>query len=125
LFKQLFRQGYEVFARAELEQRAAAGFPPASHMAIVRARAKNAEQVEGFLQDLSEALPEQPEVAVMGPIPAPIFRKGDFYHMQLLFNSHQRAALRRLLRQFLALPALKRPPSGLHWSLDIDPQELA
>jgi len=125
LFKQLFRQGYEAFARAELEQRAAAGFPPASHMAIVRARAKNAEQVEGFLQDLSEALPEQPEVAVMGPIPAPIFRKGDFYHMQLLFNSHQRAALRRLLRQFLALPALKRPPSGLHWSLDIDPQELA
>ncbi len=125
LFQQLFRQGYEAFAEAELEQRAAAGFPPASHMAIVRARAKNAEQVEGFLQQMAEALPENPEVAVMGPIPAPIFRKGDFYHMQLLFNSHQRPALRRLLRQLLAWPGLKRPPSGLHWSLDIDPQELA
>lgn len=125
LFQQLFRHGYEAFAEAELHQRAAAGFPPASSMAIVRARSRDTRRVEDFLQQLADALPADPAVAVMGPIPAPTFRKGDFYHMQLLFNSQQRPALRRLLRQLVALPAVKRTPAGLHWSLDIDPQELA
>ncbi len=125
LFKQLFGQGYEAFALAELEQRQAAGFPPASHMAIVRARGSQAAQVEDFLQGLAEALPENPAVAVMGPIPAPIFRKGDFYHMQLLFNSAERPALRSLLRQLRERINGHRAPGDVRWSLDIDPQELA
>ncbi len=125
LFAQLFGQGYETFAAAELEQRRAAGFPPASSMAIVRARSRDAEHLDDFLQAVAAAVPADPAVAVMGPVPAPVFRKGDQYHMQLLFNSQQRPALRRLLRQLLSLAEVKRPPSGIHWSLDIDPQDLA
>ena len=125
LFVRLFGQGYASFAEQELQQRIEVGFPPASHMAMVRARGPDAETVESFLRQVMKGLPVCETVAVMGPVESPLFRKGGQFHMQVFFNSRVRGDLRTVLRAFLSRARKRRAPAGVYWSLDIDPQDLA
>jgi primosomal protein N' (replication factor Y) (superfamily II helicase) len=133
LLQTLVHGGYHAFAGAELAQREAAGFPPFAHLALLRAEAKQVEQVQAFLQAarraFADALPAPargapPPLELHGPMPAPMPRRAGHQRMQLLLSAQRRAQLHALLDA--ALPPLYELPEArrVRWSLDVDPVDL-
>ena len=55
LLIQLTEQGYFAFAEQALSERRAAGLPPFSHLALLRAEAHKPGQAEGFLDEACSA----------------------------------------------------------------------
>jgi primosomal protein N' (replication factor Y) len=125
LLQTLVQGGYHAFARAELAQREAAGFPPFAHLALLRAEAKHAEPPKAFLQAAHDLLREAGlAVEVYGPLPAPMPRRAGYVRAQLLFSATQRRDLHAALDA--ALPRIRDLPEArrLRWSLDVDPLDL-
>jgi primosomal protein N' (replication factor Y) len=130
LLVQLTEQGYFAFAEQALSERRAAGLPPFSHLALIRAEAHKPRQAEDFLdQACSEAEHLLDELQVdgvelLGPVPAPMERRAGRYRAQLLLQSNARANLHRLLAAWL--PAVEQLPGAraVRWSLDVDPIDL-
>ncbi len=120
---------YLGFAAKEMVHRREHNYPPYERLArlIVRSREQQAgfdfaERLAGAmhtaLQGFGRAAVPSAPIRILGPAEAPVFRlKGYFrYHFQLQTASS--AALHELLRG--ALPTV-RPPSGVEFTLDIDP----
>jgi len=126
LLKSLLTSGYDGFAAAALEERAQAEWPPFSRLALLRADARDAQAPFEFLDAAREAgnLSQHGAVQLFGPVAASMARRAGRHHAQLLAQSRSRAALHRFLARWVtALEAIK-PRQGLHWSLDVDPQDL-
>ncbi|MGH8310713.1 MAG: hypothetical protein ACRETX_13080, partial [Steroidobacteraceae bacterium] len=58
------------------------------------------------------------------PVPASMARRAGRHHAQLLVQSRSRAALHRFLAGWVPQIEALKPRHGLHWSLDVDPQDL-
>ncbi len=130
LLVQLTEQGYFAFAEQALDERRAAGLPPYSHLALLRAEAHKPGQAEGFLDEACAAaerlVAEQhlPGIELLGPVPAPMERRAGRFRAQLLIQANTRAPLHRLISAWLLV--LEQLPSGrqVRWSLDVDPVDL-
>jgi primosomal protein N' (replication factor Y) len=130
LLIQLTEQGYFAFAEQALSERRAAGLPPFSHLALLRAEAHKPGQAEGFLDEAcTEAERLLKDLALggielLGPVPAPMERRAGRYRTQLLVQANARAPLHKLLATWLL--TLENMPSGrqVRWSLDVDPVDL-
>ena len=125
LLLNLIGQGYQEFAQAALAEREEAEFPPFSRLALLRVEAMSREAALQFLEEAkqrAELLNREQKVSLWGPVAAPMERKANKYRAQLLLQSAQRDALHRLLAQWL--PTFPMFNSKLHWSLDVDPQDL-
>ena len=130
LYTALRSHDFDAFATSQLEERASAGLPPYSHLAILRADAHTAEAARAFLQAaavLAASLPGADAVMVYPPVPMGIARVANVERMQMLVESASRSALQRFLA--LWLPALHasrrtRRDAGeriLRWAVDVDP----
>lgn len=126
LLQTLVTRGYPAFAEAELAERAAAGLPPFSHLALLRAESPHAEPLNAFLAAAHALARAQgsAEVAAHPPMPAPMPRRAGRLRGQVLFESTHRPALQSLLRTLY--PALFDLPEArrVRWSLDVDPVDL-
>jgi primosomal protein N' (replication factor Y) len=124
LLRALVRDGYHAFATAALEERRLAQLPPWSHLALLRAEAVDATAPQAFLDAARQALPPGDGIEVLGPVPAPMARRGGRQRAQLLLQAERREPLQRLLDRWV--PELERLPSArrVRWSLDVDPIEL-
>ncbi|HPA02352.1 MAG TPA: primosomal protein N' [Chiayiivirga sp.] len=130
MLQTLVTRGYPAFAEAELADRAAAGFPPFSHLALLRAEAPRVEALDAFLAAAHalarEALGARRDAAVQAhpPMPAPMPRRAGRLRGQLLVESSHRPALQSLLQTLY--PALFDLPEArrVRWSLDVDPADL-
>lgn len=124
LLNQLIQRGYTAFTDALFPLRDKAAWPPYHYLALLRADARNEGNLKVFLASIKTALKPY-DVAVLGPAPAPLARKANQYHMQLLIKSHSRATL----HQALALIQSTYPPhtraGGVRWAMDVDPVDLA
>jgi primosomal protein N' (replication factor Y) len=136
LLATLINGGYPAFAGDEMAQREAAGFPPYAHLALLRAESKHVEPPQAFLQAARRLLePRRPgrqpasgrsalEVALSGPMPAPMPRRAGMYRAQLLLVAASRRELHAALHE--AIPAIHVLPEArkVRWSLDVDPVDL-
>ena len=124
LLATLINGGYHAFADAELAQREAAGFPPFSHLALLRAEAKQVEVANAFLAAVRAQLPADTAIEAHGPMPAPMPRRAGFQRTQLLLSAAQRPPLHQVLD--LLVPAIHGLPEvrRVRWSLDVDPVDL-
>ena len=124
LLQKLLQGGYEAFAAGALEERRLAGWPPYSHLALLRAEAARPGTALGFLQALRDALGRPEGVAILGPAPAPMEKRGGRWRAQLLLQAAQRPALHR------ALDACQDHAAGLaaahraRWFIEVDPLDL-
>lgn len=125
LIQELVNNGYSHFASSALTEREQALLPPYAAMALIRAEATSRQAAETLLNAMAHVLGEHPQVAIIGPIPAPLGRRAGRYRYQLLLHADQRAPLHQWLLQ--QLPTLEKLPEGrkARWSLDIDPQDFA
>jgi primosomal protein N' (replication factor Y) len=126
LFAALKTHDFAAFAGAQLEERRAAGLPPYSHLALLRAEARTEAVAEGFLRaarELAQSMPEAAGVMFYAPVPPAVAKVAGFERRQMLIESDSRAALQRLLARFAPeLPALKNAHRGIvRWAVDVDP----
>lgn len=120
----LLNGGYPAVAALQLAEREAAGFPPYTHLAMLRAEAGTEAEAHGFLHEARAALEGHEGVSVNGPMPAPMARRAGMARAQLLLEAAQRGPLHAALNA--ALPALHalRSARRVRWSLDVDPTDL-
>jgi primosomal protein N' (replication factor Y) len=123
-FDLLLNKSYQEFAQNEIAQRKAVGFPPGSFMAIIRARSTNEAQLNQFFESVLEMTVVDETVSVMGPLPAPMYKKMGFYQMQLIFNGNNRKSLHFSLKNLILTLRKNKITNNIIWSLDMDPINL-
>ncbi|MBI5255209.1 MAG: primosomal protein N' [Burkholderiales bacterium] len=126
LYAALKTHDFAAFAHSQLAERRSAGLPPYSHLALLRAEARDAAVATAFLRAAAEAaaaLPGADEVMVYPPVPPSVSKVAGIERMQMLVESASRARLQRLLADWLpALHGLRPRHKGLaRWAIDVDP----
>ncbi|MFU8820646.1 MAG: primosomal protein N' [Gammaproteobacteria bacterium] len=124
LLQRLLTGGYEAFAEAALEEREAAGWPPYTHLAMLRAEAVKPGLALRFLAACRAALPASGGLVVLGPAPAPMEKRGGRWRAQLLLQSGARPALHGALAELRALAQTLPESRGIRWFVEVDPQDL-
>ncbi|HEY9544604.1 MAG TPA: primosomal protein N', partial [Solimonas sp.] len=122
LLRILVERGYEGLSAALLAERRDAQLPPFSHLALLRAEARDAAQPMRFLREARELLLPMRGLQVMEPIPSGMERRAGFIRAQLLIQAGQRSALQRALAA--TVPRLSELARGVRWSIDVDPADL-
>jgi len=120
---------YETFVAGELAHRREHNYPPYQRLVrlIVRGRDQEAagsfaERLAGVcrtaLGGLATPAAPRPEVRLLGPAEAPVFRLKGYCRFHLQLQSPSAATLHQLLHAML--PVL-RPPAGIEFTVDVDP----
>ncbi len=125
LYRALAGHDYNAFARAQLDERRAAGFPPFSFQALLRAEARDLDQSLAFLaeaRDAALALAGE-AIALYDPVPMRMARLKNLERGQLLVESASRPALQGFLTGWNESLHKLKPPRELRWHLDVDPLE--
>ena len=130
LYAALRRHDFAAFAADQLKEREAAGLPPYSHLAVLRAEAKTSAAAGSFLAAAAEraqTLAESQSVMVYAPVPLVVARVADVERMQMLVESTSRRSLQAMLAAWLpllyALRSERKAPDQrlLRWAIDVDP----
>jgi primosomal protein N' (replication factor Y) len=126
LLTRLIAEGYEGFAASALAERREAAWPPYSRLALLRAEAKDSTGLDAFLRaaaTLGAALADA-SVKILGPATALMARRADHFRAHLLIETAARSTLQRFLARWLPQIETLPGPSGLRWSIDVDPLEV-
>jgi primosomal protein N' (replication factor Y) len=126
LYAALRAHDFDAFAHSQLQERRAAGLPPFTRLALLRAEARSADAALAFLREATAlAAPRAHKMAVRlyPPVPPPVSRVADVERLQMLVESGSRKALQQLLAEWLPqLQVLKaRHKAVLRWAVDVDP----
>ncbi|MCK9380645.1 MAG: primosomal protein N' [Sulfuritalea sp.] len=124
LYRALVDHDYVRFARAQLDERRIAGFPPFSFQAMLRAEARSIEQSLAFLvaaRRAGEAVADG--VTLYDAVPMRMQRLMALERGQLLVESTSRPALQAFLAAWMEKLYALKMPGGLRWHLDVDPLE--
>jgi primosomal protein N' (replication factor Y) len=126
LLRCLIAGGYEGFAELALEERRAAGWPPYSHLALLRADSPSRAEAFEFLRAAESVAPAGggTRPRILGPAPAAMERRAGRHRAQLLVESRSRGALQAFLGEWVAAIAALGVPRTLRWSVDVDPAEV-
>jgi primosomal protein N' (replication factor Y) len=127
LFAALRAHDFDAGARLLLRERAAAGLPPYTHLAVLRAEAPRLEAALACLEEcrqtlLSAARAARAAIAVYEPVAAPMMRRAGVERAQLLLQARERGALQRTLGAWRRddRPAAARA----RLVVDVDPLEI-
>jgi primosomal protein N' (replication factor Y) len=121
---------YDGFVAAELAHRREHQYPPYHRLARIIVRSRDRDAAEAFANRTSEvfaaALTKMAstgpvEVRLLGPAEAPVFRLKGYYRYHFQLHSPSAGTLHQVLRA--VLPAV-RPPSGVEFTLDVDPFQM-
>jgi primosomal protein N' (replication factor Y) len=122
---------YAAFAASQIAERQGAGLPPFSHLALLRAEARDADQAMAFL-DAASVLANQvaqdlgTDVLIYPPVPAALRRVANVERAQMLIESPRRAWLQQFLRHWCRqLGACNTGQQRvLRWAVDVDPASI-
>jgi primosomal protein N' (replication factor Y) len=125
LLLQLIHQGYPAFARAALAERQAAGLPPASHLALIRAEAARQPAPLDFLEGVRERIDQMNSggLEVWGPVPATMERRAGRFRAQLLLQSDSRGKVQQALGTLVRELEQSKQARQVRWSVDVDPAD--
>ena len=119
LLQSLALGDYRAPAQALLEERRAAGLPPVSALALLRAEAHQRPRIEKFLSTARDCAP--PGLSVSGPIPSLMERRAGFERAELWVQAPNRAQMQKQLGTWLAAVSKLPGAKSIRWTLDIDP----
>jgi primosomal protein N' (replication factor Y) len=130
LLQTLLTEGYGSFARKALDERRAAGWPPFSHLVLLRSECAERDRLFQFLEQARECTngivtpAGASQLRILGPATAPMERRSGRYRGQLLIQSIQRNELQRFLPAWRNRLGALADARRVRWSLDVDPIEL-
>ncbi|MBV8197763.1 MAG: primosomal protein N' [Candidatus Eremiobacteraeota bacterium] len=110
---------YAGFAQAELQDRVASGFPPASRLLYLGIIGRNRQSVVRDAVRYAGLLRNVESLEVFGPVPYPIVRMNDEWRYRIVLRTRQPAALRALIRERI-LP-LARATRTTRLAINVDP----
>ena len=108
----------DAFYNAETQARRDAGAPPFGRWAAVIVSSEDEAEAREAARALGGTRPSLPDVAVLGPAPAPMALLRGRYRYRLLINARRSAEVQRVIREWIS--PLRFPP-GVRVSVDIDP----
>jgi primosomal protein N' (replication factor Y) len=131
LYASLREYNYTAFAQSQLNDRAMAGLPPFSFLALLRAEARQAQIAKDFLKDAREAAQAwlinqslASDVLMIYPaVPPSLAKVAGVERVQMLIESSSRPILQKFLHAWNSqLHFLRMQHKGLlRWALDVDP----
>jgi primosomal protein N' (replication factor Y) len=126
LYLHLGKHDFDAFARMALQERRAAGFPPFTHQAMLRADAPALDDAVDFLRHARRLAEERaPEgLRIYDPVPMRMTRLARRERAQLLLEADHRGLLQAFLGDWSALLYRQRTARELRWQLDVDPLEV-
>ena len=92
------RHDYDGFARDELADRRALGWPPYARVALLGAIGRSRRAVEAAISAWAEPLRGDPRFEVLGPAPYPVARVNDEWRFRVAVRTKAMDALRAALR---------------------------
>ena len=110
-----------------MNERRETGYPPYSHLALLRAESPAPGAALKFLHEasaLAGQLSPGREVQILSPAPAPMERRAGRYRAQLLVQSSRRAPLHEFLDRWVRQLAEAKFAKKARWSLDVDPVDM-
>ena len=125
----LAENGYDALAEQLLDERRAAALPPFRFLALLRLESPQEVAAVTLGQAAAEMLRDWRathalDVSCLGPVPAPMERRQNRYHSQLMLSSARRSQLHAICAQLTAWLEASPEARRVRWSLDIDPQTL-
>ena len=126
LYAALKTHDFAAFAQSQLADRHAAGLPPYSHLALLRAESRDAAVAMAWLRDAALAaagLPDAEGVTVYPPVPPSVSKVAGIERLQMLVEADSRPQLHHLLAAWMPLlHGLRGRHKGLaRWAMDVDP----
>ncbi len=128
-------QGYQGLIDTLLTERSLRSLPPYSYMAVIRADSKTPSQALSFLAAIEQARlahsnsgqpnnGQQGHCQIVGPLPAVMEKRAGRHRAQLQLTSTHRRSLHQAIDRIIQFIDGNKLPSGLRWSIDVDPQEV-
>ncbi|MBI1388915.1 MAG: primosomal protein N' [bacterium] len=122
------KQDYDAFFEKEIRYRRLIGFPPYSRLVLWRVEAESEDVARGKAWELysvlAEGLKGQPEVTLLPPVEAPLYRLRDHYRWQLALKSRDYRAFRPLLNSQELQRVLYARRAGYRIVQDVDPSDM-
>ena len=109
---------YDAFARGELQDRRALGWPPFSRLAMLGAIGRSRRAVESTVAGWAALLREDARFDVLGPAPYPVARVNDEWRYRIAVRTKDLDALRDTLRTRIF--PLAATVTGVRLSVTID-----
>jgi primosomal protein N' (replication factor Y) len=124
LYQAVQRLDFDAFARALLDERSEASFPPFAYQAVLRAEATRLAQALEFLHDAAQLAATYADgISVFDPAPALMTRLKGRERAQLLVQSASRARLHRFLGRWVE-EMRSAKPTNARWAIDVDPLDV-
>jgi primosomal protein N' (replication factor Y) len=122
----LLKDGYNKFAKTALAERQQALLPPFSSQALLRVYATNPTDPQDFLNAVSNIIQtiNNTDTSVLGPVSAPMAKRANNYHFQLLLQNNLRKNLQLFLNQLVPQLYRIKKANKVRWSIDVDPVDL-
>jgi primosomal protein N' (replication factor Y) len=108
----------DAFYEAETQGRREAGAPPFGRWAAIIVSSEDEAEAREAARAIGSSRPSHPDIAILGPAPAPLSLLRGRYRYRLLINARRSAQLQKVLRQWLDPLQF---PRGVRVSIDIDP----
>jgi primosomal protein N' (replication factor Y) (superfamily II helicase) len=108
----------DAFYAAETLGRRDAGAPPFGRWAAIIVSSEDEAEARDAARAIGGSRPDHPDIAILGPAPAPLKLLRGRFRYRLLINARRSAELQKVLREWLAPLQF---PRGVRVSLDIDP----
>ena len=108
----------DAFYTVETEARRYAGAPPFGRWAAIIVSSEDEAEARDAARAIGGTRPDLPDVAVLGPAPAPLSLLRGRYRYRLLINARRSAEVQKVIREWLG--ALQFP-QGVRIGVDIDP----
>ena len=129
LFAALVAHDFDRFAASQLDERRAAGMPPFSYQAVLRAEASGMDDALAFLAaarseglDLAQAVAPDGDVELYDPVPMTVARVANVERAQLLVESRVRSRLHAFLDLWLG--RLHATRKRVRWHVEVDPFDI-
>ena len=120
-------ESYQGIVEAMLNERSLRSLPPYAHIALIRADSHKPEHAMQFLNSLAMQQTNrvnQNGCQLIGPLAAVMEKRAGRHRAQLMIKSEHRKSLHGEVKQLIHWLDQSKKPSGLRWSIDIDPQDV-
>ncbi len=108
----------DAFYEAETEARRHAGAPPFGRWAAIIVSSEDEAEAKEAARAIGGTRPSLPDVAILGPAPAPLSLLRGRYRYRLLVNARRSAQVQDIIRDWLGRLDF---PQGVRVNVDIDP----
>ena len=95
-----------------------AGAPPFGRWAAIIVSSEEESDARDAAQRIGRAKPQDPDLAIYGPAPAPLSLLRGRYRFRLLINARRSVQLQDIIRKWLGN---LNHPAGVRVGVDIDP----